>query len=132
LGQLCNDDDPSPDAPRCVTGLFCNEGHACERWRDVGAACEHRYECATDACSSDKKCAQIEWIGPGGECDSNTKKCARGTCETADYTSPVRKCVDARRSGAPCDANSGHAPYCDEGLTCLHGTCQVFDPAVCK
>ena len=119
----------------CVSELACVNA-TCGAPGPIGTACTTSSQCANSVCSPEaKKCVAVEWIASGGACDSNVRRCSRGSCSQSPG-SGTGTCIDPIPDGAACSnaADSApSAPRCDRYASCINGTCQIFDAsATCK
>jgi hypothetical protein len=116
--RLPGETEPCPNGS-CSLGLSCQNG-VCKRHGQLGAACEDRQDCKSDAfCSANHVCTARKTTGAtcqdSQECQSYqcTGSLSAGTCVEKNSVS----------AGGACSSNS---VQCRDGLQCVQSTCEVM------
>lgn len=144
-GGVCVSDAAAGDGTPCDDGLFCNEGETCLAGSCQGGSprdCDDGEACTDDSCDeSGDVCVNDGAVNEGLACDTGLFCTEGGTCLAGSCQAGTpRDCDD----GEPCTADScdeatdtcihDSAPldgtvcddglFCNEGETCLAGSCQ--------
>ncbi len=130
----------------CEFGTGCTDGKCAALAATAGAACAADGKGAPPCdlfaglfCEpTSKKCKAFKFAGGGETCGydataSDFVLCAKdGVCKVAKAGDAQGKCVASAGAGTACSTDAAVGPKCNEGLSCVSGTCKALDPGSCK
>jgi hypothetical protein len=115
----------------CDPSLACL-GQKCASRPAEGGSCDARGQCARGlGCNLETgKCERPKIVRFPAACDAETRICEIGACALA-ADGKKGSCPSIIPDGASCDP-ANKSSVCDDFALCLDGTCQIFNPSLCR